>query len=30
MKFEITIEVAIVANGTWSYYKVDPEMVIDF
>lgn len=29
-RFELAIEIAIVAGGVWSYYKVDPEMVIDF
>ncbi|CAN5765010.1 hypothetical protein BH18ACI5_BH18ACI5_22370 [soil metagenome] len=29
--FELTIEISIVgSDGTWSYYKVDPEMIIDF
>jgi hypothetical protein len=32
LHFEISIEISIVGAGgsTWSYYKVDPEMQIDF
>ena len=28
--FEMTIEISICIGSTWTYYKVDPEMVIDF
>lgn len=28
--FELSIEIAILVGSTWSYYKVDPEMVIDY
>jgi hypothetical protein len=28
--FECTIEVAIFAGNSWTYYKVDPEMQVDF
>jgi hypothetical protein len=32
LHFEITIEIAIVETGStsWTYYKVDPEMQVDF
>lgn len=29
-RYEVSIEVCVFANGAWSYFKVDPEMVIDF
>jgi hypothetical protein len=28
--FEVTVEISILIGTTWTYYKVDPEMVIDF
>lgn len=29
-KFEVTVEISIVIGGQTTYYKVDPEMVIDY
>jgi hypothetical protein len=28
--FEFTVEIAIFAGNSWTYYKVDPEMQVDF
>jgi hypothetical protein len=29
--YEMTLEISVLgSNGTWTYYKVDPEMIIDF
>jgi hypothetical protein len=30
LHFEFTIEIAIFAGNSWTYYKVDPEMQVDF